>query len=126
MRTTAFDPAATGSKECPIEVIDKSKLKDLEAWKSSVEWVGEDAPKSDRPDLGSAKIVISGGRALQSKENFKLVEKLAEQLGGAVGATRAAVDAGYAPNDWQVSSEHPLEHFSFANMYDLRLARLVK
>lgn len=77
-------------------------LEGLEEWKSKVQWLSEEMKASDRPDLGSAKIVIAGGRALQSQDNFQLLEDLAAKLGAAVGATRAAVDAGYAPNDWQV------------------------
>jgi electron transfer flavoprotein alpha subunit len=66
-------------------------------------FVGEALSKSDRPELTSAKIIISGGRAMQSRENFaKYIEPVADRLGAGVGASRAAVDAGYAPNDWQV------------------------
>jgi electron transfer flavoprotein alpha subunit len=66
-------------------------------------FVGEELSKSDRPELTSARIIISGGRAMQSRENFtKYIEPVADKLGAAVGASRAAVDAGYAPNDWQV------------------------
>ena len=66
-------------------------------------FVGEELSKSDRPELTSAKIIISGGRAMQSRENFaKYIEPVADQIGAGVGASRAAVDAGYAPNDWQV------------------------
>jgi electron transfer flavoprotein alpha subunit len=65
-------------------------------------WVEDKVASSDRPDLTSARIVVSGGRGVGSEENFRIIEALVDKLGAAVGASRAAVDSGYAPNDWQV------------------------
>ena len=95
VRPTAFAPAAEGGS-APVETVAGS-----DAGKAS--FVGEEMVKSDRPELGAARIVVSGGRALGSAEEFHaVIEPLADKLGAAVGASRAAVDAGYAPNDYQV------------------------
>ncbi|AMP90370.1 electron transfer flavoprotein subunit alpha/FixB family protein [Legionella pneumophila] len=96
IRTTAFDPITSNQEACCIESIDK----EFEAKGS--QFIRHELSKSERPDLGSAKIVVSGGRGLQSAEKFKLIEELADALGAAVGASRAAVDAGFVPNDYQV------------------------
>lgn len=96
VRSTAFNPIIASQDSCCIEVIDKEF-----ATKGS-QFVKHELSKSVRPDLGSAKIVVSGGRGLQNAEKFKLVEELADVLGAAVGASRAAVDAGFVPNDYQV------------------------
>ncbi|HDI4863085.1 TPA: FAD-binding protein [Legionella pneumophila] len=96
IRTTAFDPITSSQEVCCIESIDK------EFQAKGSQFVRHELSKSERPDLGSAKIVVSGGRGLQNAEKFKLIEELADTLGAAVGASRAAVDAGFAPNDYQV------------------------
>jgi electron transfer flavoprotein alpha subunit len=96
VRTASFQAAGTGGS-APVENAAAAADPGLSAF------VGEEIAKSDRPELGAAKIIISGGRALGSKENFaKVIEPVADRLGAAMGASRAAVDAGYAPNDWQV------------------------
>lgn len=96
VRTTAFDAAASEGGSASIE--EQAAVAD--SGRSS--FVGRELAKSDRPDLASATAVVSGGRGLGSAENFKLLDGLADKLGAALGASRAAVDAGYAPNDWQV------------------------
>ena len=95
IRTTAFDSAAEGGS-APVESIAAAADTGL----SKV--TGQELTKSERPELTSARIVISGGRGLGSGENFKLLEALADKLNAAIGASRAAVDAGYVPNDYQV------------------------
>ena len=97
VRTTAFDAAATEGGAASIEQVSAGE----DTGKSK--FVGEELAKSDRPELTAAEIVVSGGRALASGENFtKYIEPLADKLGAAMGASRAAVDAGYVPNDLQV------------------------
>jgi len=96
VRTSTFQATGEGGA-APIEPVS------LPADPGLSSFVGEELSKSDRPELTSAKVIISGGRAMQSRENFtKYIEPVADKLGAAVGASRAAVDAGYAPNDWQV------------------------
>lgn len=94
-RTSTFDAAPLGGN-APIETVPAPEDPGLS------EWVEDKVAESDRPELTSAKIVVSGGRGVGSKENFEMIEKLADKLGAAVGASRAAVDSGFAPNDWQV------------------------
>ena len=95
VRTTSFD-AATDGGSATVESISAVANPGLS------EWVEDEVAKSDRPELTSAGVVVSGGRGLGSEDDFALIEKLADKLGAAVGASRAAVDSGYAPNDWQV------------------------
>ncbi len=95
IRTSTFDAAGEGSA-APVENIPAATNPGLS------EWVEDKVAASDRPELTSAGVVVSGGRGVGSEENFQLIEKLADKLGAAVGASRAAVDSGYAPNDWQV------------------------
>ncbi|WP_308366376.1 MULTISPECIES: FAD-binding protein [unclassified Microbulbifer] len=96
VRTSAFPPVTQRTEACSLEVVDK--VFDLQLSRRIKIEVGQ----SERPDLGTAKVVISGGRAIGSSENFKLLYSLAEKLDGAVGASRAAVDAGFVPYDLQV------------------------
>ncbi|VAV89198.1 Electron transfer flavoprotein, alpha subunit [hydrothermal vent metagenome] len=96
VRTTAFPAAATEGGSAAIENIDAAENPGLSSF------VSAELSKSERPELTSAKIIISGGRGMGSGENFALVEAVADKLGAAVGASRAAVDAGFVPNDYQV------------------------
>jgi electron transfer flavoprotein alpha subunit len=95
VRTATFAAVGTGAA-APVETV----ANPADAGLSS--WIEDKVATSDRPDLTSAGIVVSGGRGVGSQENFALIEQLADKLGAAVGASRAAVDSGYAPNDWQV------------------------
>jgi electron transfer flavoprotein alpha subunit len=96
VRPTNFDPAAGGSGPAAIESVNAVPDSGLSRF------VGREVAASDRPELQGAKVVVSGGRGIGSAESFKLLDPLADKLGAALGASRAAVDAGYAPNDWQV------------------------
>jgi len=95
IRTSTFDAAGEGGS---------ASVEDIAAAGNAglSEWVEDKVAASDRPELTSAGVVVSGGRGVGSEDDFKLIEGLADKLGAAVGASRAAVDSGYAPNDWQV------------------------
>ena len=96
VRSTAFDPVPSDNSGVPVESVDVTNSSNIS------EFVSEELAKSDRPELTSANIVISGGRGMQSGDNFHLLDSIADKLGAAVGASRAAVDAGFVPNDYQV------------------------
>ena len=96
VRSTAFDPVETSNSGIEIDTLDASDSSNIS------EFVSEELAKSDRPELTAANIVISGGRGMQSGDNFHLLDSIADKLGAAVGASRAAVDAGFVPNDYQV------------------------
>ena len=96
VRAASFDPVPATGGSAPVETIAAAADPALSSF------LGAEVQKSERPELTAARIVISGGRAMGSAENFAIIEKVADKLGAAVGASRAAVDAGYAPNDHQV------------------------
>jgi electron transfer flavoprotein alpha subunit len=96
IRPTSFEPCVTSGGSAPIE-----KVEAVDAFPSS-KFIKREEVKSDRPELGTARIVISGGRGMQSGDNFKLISAIADKLNAAIGASRAAVDAGYISNDHQV------------------------
>ena len=96
IRPTSFDPCESSGGSAPIENIDSSEEF------SNTKFIKREEIKSDRPELGTARIVVSGGRGMQSGDNFKMITEVADKLGAAIGASRAAVDAGYISNDHQV------------------------
>jgi electron transfer flavoprotein alpha subunit len=96
VRSTAFDPVETSNSGIEIDTLDACDSSEIS------EFISEEIAKSDRPELTAANIVISGGRGMQSGDNFHLLDSIADKLGAAVGASRAAVDAGFVPNDYQV------------------------
>jgi electron transfer flavoprotein alpha subunit len=96
VRTTAFDAVAATGGSAAVETLAAA------AASGQVEFVGQELTKSDRPELAAARVVVSGGRGMQNGENFRILEALAEKLNAAIGASRAAVDSGFVPNDYQV------------------------
>ena len=96
VRATAFEAAEASGGSASVEPVDAAALPGLSSYLKS------ELSSSERPELTSAGIVVSGGRGMQDGANFTMLEKVADKLGAAVGASRAAVDAGFAPNDWQV------------------------
>ena len=96
IRPTSFDPCESSGGSAPIEKVDPSEEF------ASTKFVKREEIKSDRPELGTARVVVSGGRGMQNGDNFKLITAIADKLNAAIGASRAAVDAGYISNDHQV------------------------
>jgi len=96
VRTTAFEKAAAEGGSGEVVAVDNDSNAELS------QWMSEELSQSDRPELGGARVVVSGGRGLKSGDNFELLYNLADKMGAAVGASRAAVDAGYCPNDMQI------------------------
>ena len=96
VRGTAFDAVSAEGGSATVEAIDNAQDANISSF------VGEEVAESDRPELTAASVIISGGRGMQNGENFALLESVADKLGAAVGASRAAVDAGFVPNDMQV------------------------
>ena len=96
VRTTAFDAVAEEGGSATVQALDAAHDAGLSTF------IGEEVAESDRPELTAASVVISGGRGMQNGDNFQLLEGIADKLGAAIGASRAAVDAGFVPNDYQV------------------------
>ena len=96
VRTTGFDAVAGTGGRAAVEAVAVAADVGISAF------VSREVAKSERPELAGAKVIVSGGRGMGSGENFKILEPLADKLGAAMGASRAAVDAGFVPNDWQV------------------------
>lgn len=96
IRSTAFEKADASGGSAAVEAVVPETASGLSSF------VSENMSKSDRPELTAARVIVSGGRGMKSGENFGMLEKLADKLGGAVGASRAAVDAGYVPNELQI------------------------
>tara|TARA_B100001057_G_scaffold489097_1_gene574702 strand:- start:1930 stop:2862 length:933 start_codon:yes stop_codon:yes gene_type:complete len=96
IRTSNFDAASAGGGSAVVETVSAAGNPGLS------EWIEDKVAESDRPELTSAGVVVSGGRGVGSQDDFSIIEDLADKLNAAVGASRAAVDSGYAPNDWQV------------------------
>ena len=96
VRTTAFKAVPAGTGAAPIEAVSGAEDLGLSSF------IGQEVSETNRPELTTARVVVSGGRGMQGSEHFQLLEDIADKLGGAIGASRAAVDAGYVPNDYQV------------------------